>query len=47
VLGDTGYDGAVCVEVEDRAYEKSLETRQAALLQAARYLRPFMGVKGG
>ena len=41
VLTDTGYDGPVCIEVEDRAYEGSLETRQAALRQALRYLRNF------
>jgi sugar phosphate isomerase/epimerase len=41
VLTDTGYDGPVCVEVEDRAYEGSLETRQAALRQSLRYLRNF------
>jgi sugar phosphate isomerase/epimerase len=42
VLGDTGYDGAVCIEVEDRAYEASLATRQDALRQSARFLRGFM-----
>lgn len=42
-LSDTGYDGAVCVEVEDRAYEKTLESRKAALRQSSRYLRQFMG----
>jgi len=42
VLGDTGYDGPVCIEVEDRAYERSLETRKAALRQSARFLRQFM-----
>jgi sugar phosphate isomerase/epimerase len=42
VLSDTGYDGAVCVEVEDRAYEGSLEKRKASLTQSARYLRQFM-----
>ena len=31
VLGDIGYAGPVCVEVEDRAFEGSLERRQAAL----------------
>lgn len=41
-LGDTGYDGAVCIEVEDRAYEQNLETRKAALRQSARYLRQFV-----
>jgi sugar phosphate isomerase/epimerase len=43
ILSDTGYDGAVCVEVEDRAYEKTLESRKAALRQSSRYLRQFMG----
>ena len=42
VLNETGYRGAVAVEVEDRAYEGSLEMRQAALRQSARYLRQFM-----
>ncbi|MBN2450638.1 MAG: sugar phosphate isomerase/epimerase, partial [Lentisphaeria bacterium] len=42
VLGETGYDGPVCIEVEDRAYEGSLESRQAALRQSARYLRQFV-----
>lgn len=42
VLSDTGYDGAVCIEVEDRAYEGSLESRKAALRQSARYLKQFM-----
>ena len=41
VLTDTGYDGPVCIEVEDRAYEDSLEARQTALRQALRYLRNF------
>lgn len=41
VLTDTGYDGPVCVEVEDRAYEGSLEARQEALRQSLRYLRNF------
>jgi sugar phosphate isomerase/epimerase len=43
VLTDSGYDGAVCIEVEDRAYEGSLEKRKAALRQSGRYLRQFMG----
>lgn len=43
-LTDVGYDGAVCVEVEDRAYEGSLEKRKAALAQSRRYLEPFMGI---
>jgi sugar phosphate isomerase/epimerase len=43
VLSDTGYDGPVCVEVEDRAYEGTLETRLASLIQANTYLRNFIG----
>lgn len=43
VLSDVGYEGAVCIEVEDRAYEKTLETRKQSLRQSARYLRQFMG----
>jgi len=46
VLGDVGYRGPVCVEVEDRAYEDSLESRKAALRQSARYLRQFLPGKG-
>ena len=43
VLTDVGYDGPVCIEVEDRAYEGSLESRKAALRQSARHLRQFIG----
>ena len=42
-LTDVGYRGAVCVEVEDRAYEGSLEGRKRALRQSATYLRQFTG----
>ncbi|MCL6431441.1 MAG: sugar phosphate isomerase/epimerase [Anaerolineae bacterium] len=42
VLTDLGYQGPVCIEVEDRAYEGSLASRQAALVQSARFLRQFM-----
>jgi sugar phosphate isomerase/epimerase len=38
VLSDTGYAGSVCVEVEDRAYEGSVESRKAALRQSLRFL---------
>jgi sugar phosphate isomerase/epimerase len=41
VLTDVGYDGPVCIEVEDRAYEGTLESRKAALRQSARYLQQF------
>ncbi len=42
-LTDAGYTGPVCVEVEDRAYEDSLESRKRALRQSATYLRQFIG----
>ena len=42
VLGDTGYQGPVCVEVEDRVYENSLAARHQALQQSCDYLRQFV-----
>jgi len=45
VLGDTGYKGPVCIEVEDRAYEASLESRKAALRQSERYLRQYLSAE--
>ena len=42
VLTDIGYQGPVCVEVEDRAFEGSLESRQESLVQSANYLRQFI-----
>ena len=42
VLADTGYVGPVCVEVEDRAYEATLNLRKEALRQSARFLWQFM-----
>jgi sugar phosphate isomerase/epimerase len=41
-LGDVGYRGPVCVEVEDRAYEHSLDARKDSLKQSAAYLRNFV-----
>ncbi len=41
VLGDTGYDGPVCLEVEARAYEGSLARRRAALRQGRQFLSQF------
>lgn len=46
VLGDTGYRGPVCIEVEDRAYEATLATRQMALKQSGGYLRNFLPSAG-
>lgn len=42
-LSDTGYEGPVCVEVEDRAYEGPLHLRKASLVQSHTYLRQFIG----
>lgn len=42
ILTDTGFDGCICVEVEDRAYEGSLENRKASLRQSLNYLRQFV-----
>jgi sugar phosphate isomerase/epimerase len=41
-LGDAGYAGPVCVEVEDRAYEATLDTRKEALRQSGRFLRNYL-----
>ena len=41
-LSDTGYNGPVCIEVEDRAYEGSLEDRKRALRQSKRFLEQFV-----
>ncbi len=37
-----GYDGPVCIEVEDRAYEGSLASRQRALRESGAFLRPLL-----
>ena len=42
-LTDVGYRGPVCIEVEDRAYESSLEQRKRALRQSMHYLEQFTG----
>jgi len=36
------YSGPVCVEVEDRAFEGSLATRENSLRQSRNYLRQFI-----
>ncbi len=41
-LSSTGYDGAVCVEVEDRAYEGSVEKRKTSLRQSFTFLRQYV-----
>lgn len=41
-LSDTGYQGPVCIEVEDRAYEGDLAQRRRALRQSKRFLEQFI-----
>jgi sugar phosphate isomerase/epimerase len=41
-LYEVGYNGSACIEVEDKAFEGSLENRKAALLQSRTYLRQFI-----
>jgi len=41
-LASAGYDGPVCVEVEDREFETDLAARKEALAVSYRYLRPLM-----
>jgi sugar phosphate isomerase/epimerase len=41
-LTDAGYQGAVCIEVEDRAFEGSLNDRKRSLRQSKRYLEQFV-----
>ena len=45
VLSDVGYEGPVCIEVEDRAYEATLESRKTSVIQSGRYLKQFMPLK--
>jgi sugar phosphate isomerase/epimerase len=41
-LTDVRYRGPVCIEVEDKAYENSLEDRQAAIRTSRNYLKAFL-----
>lgn len=40
-LTDTGFQGAVCVEVEDRAFEKTLQDRERSLVLSKRFLKQY------
>ena len=42
-LTDVRYRGPVCIEVEDKAYENTLEDRQTAILTSRNYLKQFLG----
>ncbi len=41
-LTDARYNGAVCIEVEDRAFEGSLDDRKRSLRQSKRFLEQFV-----
>ena len=43
-LKNSGYDGPVCVEVEDREFEADLAHRKEALAISSQYLRPLLGL---
>jgi len=41
-LTDIGYNGYTCIEVEDKAFEKSLEDAKKAIILSTKYLRNFV-----
>jgi sugar phosphate isomerase/epimerase len=41
-LTDAGYNGPVCIEVEDRAFERSIEDRKRSLRQSKKFLEQFV-----
>ena len=41
-LTDIGYKGAMCIEVEDRAFEDSLEDKKRSLILSKRYMNQFI-----
>jgi len=41
-LNDVSYNGPVCVEVEDKAFENSIEDRKEALLISKRFLSQYL-----
>lgn len=43
LLGEVGYQGPVCIEVEDDAYAGSLENRKRALRISRNVLEPYFG----
>ena len=42
-LTDIGFDGCSVIEVEDKAFEKDLDSAKRAILLSAKYLRNFVG----
>ena len=43
-LTDIGYQGDTCIEIEDKAFEGTLDDSKRAVRQAAAYLRNFVGI---
>jgi sugar phosphate isomerase/epimerase len=43
-LTDIRYNGAACIEVEDRAFEDSLESRKASLIQSRNFVRQYLPI---
>ena len=43
-LTDVGYQGGACIEVEDRSFEETLDSRKAALVLSGRYMRQFIAL---
>ena len=41
-LTDIGYDGCTCIEVEDKAFEGSLDAVKKSLLLSRNYMRQFV-----
>ena len=41
-LTDIGYKGNTCIEVEDKAFEGSIEESKKSVILSARYLRNFV-----
>ena len=41
-LTDIGYSGYACIEIEDKAFEKTLEDAKNAVRISTRYLRNFV-----
>ena len=41
-LTDVGYNGPACIEVEDRSFEDSLESRKASIVLSRRYMAQFI-----
>lgn len=41
-LTDIGYDGNTCIEIEDKAFEKDLDSAKKAVMLSTKYLRNFV-----